>query len=292
MQVIPSPDSPTLLVVAGPTASGKTAWAIQRALESGAEILSADSRQFYLGMDIGTAKPTAAERALVPHHFLDFLPVEQPYSAGQFAREVLLFLEDYFRKKNLAILVGGSGLYLKAVCEGLDEFAPVPKEVREEVGQIYAAGGLEALQHAVAEADPDYYAQVDRQNAARLRRALEVCLATGKPYSSFRSRSVAERPFCIQKVAMDWPREMLYERIDRRVDEMMAAGLLEEAALFYDKRHLPALQTVGYTELFEHFEGKTSLSEAVTLIKQHTRNYAKRQLTWLRKEQDLVWLRP
>jgi tRNA dimethylallyltransferase len=289
---MPAPDSPTLLVVAGPTASGKTAWAIQRALETGAEILSADSRQFYLGMDIGTAKPTTAERALVPHHFLDFLPVEQPYSAGQFAREVLLFLEDYFRKKNLAILVGGSGLYLKAVCEGFDEFAPVSDEVREEVGQRYAAGGLEALQQAVAEADPDYYAQVDRQNAARLRRALEVCLATGKPYSSFRSRSVAERPFRIQKVAMDWPREILYERIDRRVDEMMAAGLLEEATRFHDKRHLPALQTVGYTELFDHLEGKTSLSEAVTLIKQHTRNYAKRQLTWLRKEQDLVWLRP
>ncbi len=290
--MIEKPTLPTLLVVAGPTASGKTAHAIRLAIETGAEIISADSRQFYLGLDIGTAKPTAEERALVPHHFVDCISVEQPYSAGDFARDVLLFLEKYFEQNPLAILVGGSGLYIKAVCEGFDDFAPVPPSVREEVDALFRSGGLSALQKAVELADPVYYRQVDRLNPARLRRALEVCIATGSTYSGHRTRSVAERPFNIRKIALELPREELYARIDRRVDDMMAAGLLAEAENFHNRRHLPALQTVGYTELFDYFEGKTDLDTAVALIKQHTRNYAKRQMTWLRKERDLIWSRP
>lgn len=284
------PDSPTLLVVAGPTASGKTALAIQYAQALGAEIISADSRQFYIGMDIGTAKPTPAERALVPHHFVDFLSVETPYSVGQFERDVLVFLEQYFLEKKVAILVGGSGLFLRAVCEGLDTFAEVPTEIRKSVDDLYQSGGLAALQQAVQNADPAYYDEVDRQNPARLRRALEVCWATGQPFSAFRSKTKAERPFAIKKIAIEWPREALYQRIEQRVDDMMAAGLLEEVQKLYAFRHLPALRTVGYQELFDHLDEKMDLPSAVALIKQNTRNYAKRQMTWLRKEEGIHWL--
>ncbi len=272
-----------LIVVGGPTASGKTDFAIRVALHWNTEILSADSRQFYREMCIGTAKPSATELAQVRHHFIDCLSIHDAYSVGDFERDALQVLEQIFRTRQVAVLVGGSGLYVHAVCEGLDIFPPVPAEILAEVEQLYATGGIVALQEALRQTDPVYFAQVDVHNPARLIRALSVCRASGKPFSAFRKSAPASRPFKSIYVQLDWPREVLYERIDHRVDDMMAQGLEAEARQLYPWRHLPALQTVGYQELFEHFDNIISLEQAVTRIKQHTRNYAKRQLTWMRR---------
>lgn len=272
-----------LIVIGGPTASGKTAFAIRAALYWDTEILSADSRQFYREMRIGTAKPSATELAQVKHHFIDHLSIHDAYSVGDFERDALQALEQIFRARQVAVLAGGSGLYVRALCEGMDAFPPVPAEILAEVERLYAAGGIAALQDALRQADPTYFAQVDARNPARLIRALSVCWASGEPFSAFRKGAPASRPFKPIYVQLDWPREILYERIDQRVDDMMAQGLEAEARQLYPWRHLPALQTVGYQELFEHFDGLISLEQAVTRIKQHTRNYAKRQLTWMRR---------
>jgi tRNA dimethylallyltransferase len=283
---------PLLVVLGGPTASGKTTLAIELARELDTEIVSADSRQFYREMSIGTAKPSAGERSLVPHHLVDFLSVTQTYTAGDFERDALQCLQSLFARKPVALLTGGSGLYLRAVYVGMDDFPEVPEELRLRWEQTLASEGLEPLQRALQQLDPEYYQTVDRQNPARLIRALAVCEASGKPYSSFRRQTPEPRPFQHRLLALEWPREELYRRIEQRVDDMMRHGLLEEARSLYPLRHYPALRTVGYQELFEHFEARCSLEEAVEKIKQHTRNYAKRQMTWFRRQGNWQFFHP
>lgn len=270
----------TLTAVIGPTASGKTARAIEIALRSGAEIVSFDSRQFYRGMDIGTAKPTAEELAAVPHHFIGHLPVDAAYSVGDYQSDALDRIAQLHDQGKDIVLVGGSGLYLEAVEHGLDVFPAVPPAVREEVAALLESQGLPALQQALREKDPAYYLRVDLHNPRRVARALEVCLAAGRPYSSFLGSGRSERPFRIQRVQTDVPRDELYRRIERRVDRMMEQGLLAEVESLLPYRHCNALQSVGYREFFDYFDGRIPLESAVEAVKQHTRNYAKRQITW------------
>ncbi len=273
-----------LIVIGGATATGKTAFSIEIARHFKAEILSADSRQFYREMSIGTAKPTAEELAAAPHHFINSLHISEDYSAGDFEKDALVLLEAIFQKNKMAVLTGGSGLFIKAVCEGLDHFPEIPEAVKGAVARLYDSGGIAALQEELRQADPGYFARVDLNNPQRLMRALAVCRATGRPFSSFQNREKMRRNFEPVYLQIGVERNLLYERINRRVDEMMGAGLLEEVKKLYPYRRLNALQTVGYQELFEHLEGRISLEEAIGKIKQNTRRYAKRQLTWLRKD--------
>jgi tRNA dimethylallyltransferase len=273
-----------LIVIGGATASGKTALAIRLARHFGTEILSADSRQFYREMSIGTAKPAPEELAAVRHHFINSLPITESYSVGQYERDALACLDHLYQQHDVAVIAGGSGLFLRAVCEGLDTFPDVSDSTRTRVQQGVNEGGLTWLQSQVAALDPQYYAVVDRHNPARLRRALEVCLESGQPYSAFRQpQAKAQRPFTPIYILLEAPRETLYARIDARVLDMLAAGLEAEARALLPYRHLPALKTVGYEEFFAYFDGKISYSEAVDKIQQHSRNYAKRQATWFRK---------
>lgn len=273
-----------LIVIGGPTASGKTAFAVQVAQHFRTEILSCDSRQFYQEMNIGTAKPTVEEMHGIPHHFIGHRSVSALYSVGDFEKEALALLEKLYQTHDVVVTVGGSGLYIKALCEGLDAFPDVPETIRQKVRELYQKEGLEGLQNAVQATDPIYFEQVDRQNPHRLIRALEVFQATGQPFSSFRKKETTTRFFTPIYIEMDLPRAVLYERINQRVDMMLKNGLLEEAKKLLPQRHLPALQTVGYTELFDYMEGKISLEEAIEKMKQNSRNYAKRQLTWWRRD--------
>jgi tRNA dimethylallyltransferase len=272
-----------LIVVGGPTASGKTALAIQLAQQFETEIVSADSRQFYKEMSIGTAKPTPQELAQAPHHFIDNLSIHDTYSVGDFERDALVVLNKIFETHDTAIMVGGTGLYIRAVCEGLDEFPDVPLSIRDEFEAIFEKEGIESLQNKLQEVDYEYFTQVDTSNPMRLIRALSVWKVSGKPFSSFRSATKVERDFEPIFKNIELPRPILYDRINRRVDLMMSEGLLDEARNLYPFKHLNALQTVGYTELFAHFDGEYSLDYAVDKIKQHSRNYAKRQTTWFKK---------
>ena len=273
-----------LVVIGGATASGKTGLAIEVAKHFKTEIISADSRQFYREMSIGTAKPTAAELAAAPHHFVGNLSIHDYYSVGDFEREALTVLDAIFEKNNVAVMVGGTGLFLRAVCEGLDEFPEIPLSIRQYFEDLYTNEGIESLQKRLQTVDPQYFAEVDQQNPMRLARALAVWKTSGKPYSSFRTQSKKARNFEPIYIATDMERSVLYDRINKRVDAMIANGLVEEAAGLLPFRHLNALQTVGYQELFDYFEDKTTLEEAIDKIKQHSRNYAKRQTTWFRKE--------
>lgn len=281
-----------LIVIGGATATGKTALAIRLAQHFGTEILSADSRQFYREMSIGTAKPSSDELQAAPHHFIDSLSVTDDFSVGDFERSALAKLDDIFQHHDVAILVGGSGLFLQAVCEGLDHFPEVTPDIKKKVSDILESGGLELLQSELQRLDPVYYGMVDRQNPARLRRALEVCYASGLPYSSFLGKGKNERPFTPIYLLLDLPRTELYARIDERVDWMLAAGLEQEARALLPYRHLTALRTVGYEEFFEYFDGTISRTEAIDKIKQHSRNYAKRQATWFRKHGEWKAFRP
>lgn len=278
-----------LIVLAGPTASGKTATAIKLAKAFDAEIISADSRQFYKELSIGTAAPTAEELSQVKHHFVHNLSIEDKYDVADYERDVLDFLKQYFNTKNVAIMTGGSGLFIDAVCNGLDSMPDISEEVRDRVSKMLETDGIEALQKEVEKVDNEYYQVVDRQNPRRLQRALEVYYQTGRPYSTFRQRNVAKRDFDIIKLAILWDRAELIERINRRVDLMMQQGLLDEVKSVYPKRHLNSLNTVGYKELFEYLDGKCTLEQAVEQIKINTRQYAKRQMTWLRKNNDYQW---
>ncbi len=282
----------TLLVIGGATATGKTALSIRLAQYFGTEILSADSRQFYREMSIGTAKPSPAELAAAPHHFVDSLSVADNFSVGDFEREALLVLEKIFSEKNVAVLSGGSGLYIRAVCEGLDAFPEISVETKKQVEAGEQKGDLGWLQQELARLDPAYFSVVDQQNPARLRRALEVCLETGQPYSLFLQREKKARPFQPVYILLDVPRLELYARIEARVDAMIAAGLEEEARSLLPWRDRPALRTVGYEEWFDFFDGKISRAEAIEKIKQHTRNYAKRQATWFRKHGEWTVFQP
>lgn len=272
-----------LIVVGGPTASGKTALAIDIALRFSAEIISADSRQFYQEMTIGTAKPTPTELAQVPHHFINSLSIADDYSVGDFERDALSLLDQLFKNTNTAVVAGGSGLFINALCNGLDAFPDVPDTIRRELETIELERGIEALRSELQQLDPEYYLRVDRDNPARLRRALEVCRASGLPYSSFLTQPKAERPFHIHYIQADWPRDTLYQRINQRVDNMVEEGLEAEALGLLPWRNRPALRTVGYEEWFDYFDGNYTKEEAIDKIKQHSRNYAKRQLTWFRK---------
>jgi tRNA dimethylallyltransferase len=273
----------TLFVIGGATATGKTALAIRLAQYLQTEIVSADSRQFYREMSIGTAKPTAAELAAVPHHFVNSLSVADDYSVGNFEKDALAVLDRIFRQHQYAILTGGSGLFLRAVCEGLDAFPEVSEAVRQQVECLWQERGLAGMQQQLQALDPVHFARIDPHNPARLRRALEVCLQSGQPYSSFLGASPAARPFDIRYLLLECPRLLLYQRIDARVDAMIAAGLEAEARALLPWRHRPALKTVGYEEFFACFDGLISRETAIEKIKQHSRNYAKRQATWFRK---------
>jgi len=273
-----------LIVIGGPTAIGKTSVAIRVANYFGIEIISADSRQFYQEMNIGTAKPTAAELAQAPHHFINNLSIKDSYSVGDYEREVLEKLAVLLEGYEAAILTGGSGLFIRAICEGLDKFPAVPDGIRERLTAQLETEGIEQLQVALKQQDPLYYAEVDINNPHRLIRALSVIEASGQPFSTFRNQAPKERPFEIVPILLEMDRVELYERINRRVDIMMEEGLEAEARKLHPQRHLNALQTVGYEELFKYFEGELSLEEAVELIKRNSRRYAKRQMTWFRKK--------
>lgn len=289
---MPDSRSACLIVIAGHTASGKTDVAISVAKHFGCEIISADSRQFYRELKIGTAAPTEAQLAAVKHHFAGHLSIEDSYDVYRYEKEALELLDSLFMKERFAVLTGGSGLYIQAVCEGFDELPDSDQEVRAELRRIFESEGLPALRQMLRKLDPAYAAEVDPSNPNRILRALEVSISTGKPYSSFRKGKINTRPFRIIKICLDLPRQELHERINRRVDDMIKAGLVDEARAFYPHRTLNALNTVGYKELFSHFNRECSLEEAIENIKTNTRRYARRQITWFRRDREMTWCAP
>ena len=282
----------TLIVIAGPTASGKTALAIELANRLKTEIISADSRQFYKEMAIGTAKPSPEELKQAKHYFIDSHSITETFSVGDFERQGLIVIENIFKTHDTAIMVGGSGLYIKAICEGFDELPTASPEIRSKLNREFEEKGVTYLQERLKLADPVYYAQVDLNNPQRLIRALEVFEHTGVPFSAYRKSTVNPRPFRIIKLGIDLPREVLYQRINHRVDDMIKHGLIEEVRALLPHRSYNALNTVGYSELFDHFDGKTDLETAIVLIKQNTRRFAKRQMTWFRKDENIRWIDP
>ncbi len=281
-----------LIIILGPTASGKTAVSIEVARHFGAPVLSCDSRQFYREIPIGTAAPGAEEQGGVPHYFVGNRSVTDFYSCGQFERDALALLDELFKTRDTVVMVGGSGLYIDAVCEGMDDIPAVDPAIRPVLQQRFESEGLESLAAELQRLDPEYYAKVDRQNPARVIRALEICLGTGKTYSELRRGHTKTRPFEVVKIGINLPREELYARIDRRVEAMLDAGLEAEARRVYPLRAHNALQTVGYREMFDWFDGKISRQEAVSLIQRNSRRYAKRQLTWFGRDPRVVWFSP
>jgi tRNA dimethylallyltransferase len=275
-----------LIIIAGPTAVGKTSLSIQLAKKLNCDIISADSRQIYKEISIGTAKPDSLEMDGIRHHFIDHLSINEDYNAGAFERDVIDFLNQYFKKHNYIIMCGGTGLYIDAVCNGMDNLSQINIELRSEIEINYNQFGLTWLQEKVKQLDPEYYSIVDQKNPARLKRALEVCLSSGKKYSEQRTSPSKERNFLLIKILLNEDRQILYERINNRVDLMMEKGLLNEAKQLFHLRHLNALNTVGYKELFEYFDGKTSLDFAIDEIKKNSRRYAKRQVTWFTKTNE------
>jgi tRNA dimethylallyltransferase len=276
----------TLLVIAGPTAVGKTAYCVELAKKLQTDVVSADSRQFYRELTIGTAKPTPEEMRGVTHHFIDSHSIAETYTAGQYERDCLKLLDELFRKKDVMILTGGSGLFLKVVTDGMDEMPDPAPELRQKLRSRLETEGLPALLDELQRLDPVFYEKIDRQNPVRVLRALEVCLTTGRPYSSLRTGKKAERPFVSKKICLTRPREELYTRIDARMDAMLAAGLVEEARSLLPYRHHNALQTVGYQEVFGFLDGEYDHDEMVRLLKRNSRRYAKRQMTWFRNQGD------
>lgn len=281
-----------LVVLVGPTAVGKTAVAVWLAEHFRTEVVSADSRQVFREMTLGTAKPTADELARVTHHFIGSRTVSQGYDAATYGEEAASTLAQLFGQHDWVVLCGGSGLYIKAVLEGFDDMPAVPPEVRAGVVADYKKSGLEGLQRELEEKDPAYFEVVDRQNPQRLMRALEVIRHTGEPFSGFHRKSRRELPYDVVKIGLELEREELYRRIDARMDHMIESGLFEEAEALFPLRHLPALQTVGYQEIFGFLEGQYDRDEAVRLLKRNSRRYAKRQLTWFRRDPDIRWFHP
>ena len=279
-------------MVVGPTGSGKSALAVKLATRLCAPIISTDSRQVFRGMPIGTAQPTREELAAAKHYFIADREVEDDFNCGKYETEALALLERLFTENDYVVAVGGSGLYVQALCEGMDDLPDADPAIRENLKQRLEREGLESLVAELRTLDAKYAEEVDICNPARVMRALEVCLATGRPYSEQRKGVTAERPFNIIKIGTDMPRDVLYDRINRRVDMMVEEGLEAEARTMYPKRHLNALQTVGYRELFEYFDGNCSFEEAVELVKRNSRRYAKRQLTWFRRDAQTVWFNP
>jgi tRNA dimethylallyltransferase len=273
----------TLIYIAGPTGVGKTKTAIALAKAFDTEIISCDSRQFYKEMKIGTAVPTEEELAAVPHHFIQSKSIEEAYTVADFEKEAMATIEELFDKKDTLIMVGGSGMYADAVMFGMDEFPEVPQEVRNQIRLFYETHGLQGLQELLREKDPKYYTRVDINNPVRLLRALEVCIASDQPYSSFLGQERPARSFVSKMIILHCPRTVLYDKINARVDQMMKDGLEEEARALIPFKDHAALRTVGYKELFPYFDGKCSLEEAINEIKKNSRRYAKRQITWFKK---------
>lgn len=281
-----------IIIITGPTAIGKTGLAVFLAKTLAIEILSFDSRQFYKEMMIGTAVPSKEEMQTIPHHFIHNLSIHDDYSVGDYERDALEKITELFQKYDQLILVGGSGLFEKAVTEGLDKFPQVDKKIRQELNAAFEQSGIKPLQDELKNADPTYYQEVDEQNPKRIIRALEICRGTGKPFSTFRKNNTIERNFEIIKIGLELPREEIYNRINQRVDLMIKDGLLEEAKKLYPYKHLNSLQTVGYKELFDFLDGEIDLDTAIDEIKKNTRRYAKRQLTWNRKDKSIHWFSP
>lgn len=282
----------TLIVITGPTAVGKTALCLEIAQHFGIPIINADSRQIYRELKIGTASPTDEQLRQVPHYLVGTLSLQDYYSASLFEQQVLEILNKEFQKHDIALLTGGSMMYIDAVCDGIDDIPTVDDETRNMLKRRLADEGLEALVEELKVLDPEYYNIVDKQNPRRVVHGLEICLMTGKTYTSFRKKEKKQRPFHIVKIGVNRPREELYLRINQRVDQMMADGLLEEVRSVYDQRNSNALNTVGYKELFDYIDGRWSLEEAVERIKGNTRRYARKQLTWFKRDEEIRWFHP
>lgn len=282
----------TLVVITGPTGVGKTAAAIMAAKELGTEVISADSRQIFREIPIGTAAPTAEERAIVPHHFVAIKSITDYYSSAQFEADVLNLLPHLFATSRYAVMCGGSMLYVDAVCRGIDDMPTISDEIRKKVMRQYEECGIECIIAQLELLDPEYLKIVDIKNEKRLLHALEICLQSGQSYTSLRTGKKKHRPFRIIKIGLNMPREELFDRINRRVDKMMEAGLEEEARKVYPLRHLNSLNTVGFKEMFAYFDGSTDFITARERIKKNTRVYAKRQLTWYAKDKEIIWMRP
>lgn len=286
------PNKKKLIVIVGPTAIGKTKLAIDIATHFNTEILSADSRQFFKEMKIGTAAPTADELTKVKHHFVGHLSIHDNYDAGKFEADAIQTLDHLFKHNNYAVLVGGSGLYINAVCNGFDSMPEVKPEIRNELNLLFKEKGIKALQQLLEEKDSEYYKTVDKNNPQRLIRALEICISSGMPYSTFRKKEKKERGFECIKIGLNTNREHLYAKINMRVDKMLEEGLEKEVESLMPYQNLNALQTVGYRELFDYKNGKITFDKAIELIKQNTRNFAKRQLTWFKKDDEIKWFEP
>lgn len=282
----------TLIVITGPTAVGKTALTMDIAQHFGIPVINADSRQIYRDLKIGTAAPTEEQLRQVRHYFVGTLALDDYYSASMYEEQAIALLHQLFQTSDYALLSGGSMMYIDAVCNGIDDIPTVDAETRATMKQRLAEEGLEALVEELRQMDTEHYAIVDRKNPRRVVHALEICHMTGRTYTSFRKNEKKQRPFRIVKMALTLPREQLYDRINRRVDQMMADGLLEEARQLYPQRHLNALNTVGYKEMFAHLDGTWTLEEAVERLKGNTRRYARKQLTWYQKDPDIRWFSP
>lgn len=278
-----------LIIILGPTAVGKTEYSLQMAEKLHTEILSCDSRQMFREMKIGTAAPTEEELKRVPHHFVGHLSIHDYYSCGKFEIDALAKCNELFQKHDTLIMTGGSMLYIDAICKGIDDVPNIDEELRSSLWKRFETEGIENLQKELRLLDPEYYATVDPKNGKRIIHALEICLQTGKPYSSIRKNSKKERPFTIEKIGITRPREELYERINLRVEKMFEEGLLEEARSLYPYRELNALNTVGYKELFEYFDDNWTLDYAKQMIQQNTRHYAKKQITWFKRDPEIIW---
>lgn len=285
-------NSKFLIVLLGPTGVGKTDLSVTLSYQFDAPILSADSRQFYREMKIGTATPTPDILNAAPHHFVGNRSITDRYSCGMFELDVLNLLDDLYKTHQLAMLVGGSGLYIDSVCNGIDDFPAPDSDLRKELYQQLNDCGVEGLRKQLQRLDPDYYNRVDLKNPQRMLKAIEVCIQTGRPYSSFRTQPQKVRPFIPIKIGLNRTREELYQRINDRVDAMVDAGLIAEVKGLLDYKHLNALKTVGYKEVFDYLDGKISLDEAINQIKQNSRRYAKRQLTWWARDKEITWFHP
>lgn len=285
-------DRNTLVVVTGPTGVGKTALAIRLARDLGTEIVSADSRQIFRDIPIGTAAPTAQEQATVKHHFVGMLSLDEYYSAARFEEDVLGLLPSLFKKSPYVVMCGGSMMYVDAVCKGIDSLPTISDEVRRDVASRLERDGADAMREELRRLDPDYYVQVDLHNMKRVAHAVEICLQAGLPYSQLRTNTVKDRPFRIVKIGVNMPREQLFERINHRVEAMIEAGLVEEVRRAYPLRHLNSLNTVGYKELFAWMDGTMDFRTAIARIQKNTRVYAKKQLTWYAKDPDIRWVSP
>lgn len=282
----------TLIIVLGPTGVGKSDISVQLAKFFHSEVVSADSRQFFKELSIGTAVPPIDDLQEVPHHFIQNKSIHQYYNVSEYETEAMALLEVLFKKINPVILTGGSMMYIDTICKGIDDIPTVDPEIRNEVIRWYETHGIEALREKLQVLDPEYYRIVDLNNPKRMLHAVEVCMMTGKTFTSFRTQTVKERPFRIIKIGINQDRNVLYDRINQRVLRMMDAGLLEEAKSVYPHRHLNSLNTVGYKELFLYLDGECSLDEAVDLIQRNSRKYARKQLTWFRRDQDIAWFEP